>query len=299
MSITKHVLAAMEPVVAMLRDMQKRIDSLPAPERGEKGEPGEPGKDAEPLSVDEVVKALAVELGDSLKGEPGKDAAPVDPAEVAKCLAADHAELLKGEPGKDAEAVDPIEVARALYAAHGKDLRGTDGRDGLGIEVKQYAPGVYREGTFCTANFGQYFKAVRDTAAAPGESDDWERIGSAGFRFTGAFDEGKQYASGDLFVRDFGCFLVVDGEAKLLAGRGAKGERGAVGPSGANGKDGKDGSTIVSFEQTPAGFQMVYEKAGKLEAVSCDFSAALVEMAQPLLEKIAALESRLAAMEGN
>ena len=111
---------------------------------------------------------------------------------------------------------------------------------------------MYREGSYVTSHFGQTFKALRDTVNDV-DSQDWERVGSGGFRFTGPVVKDFDYQDGDLFVKDFGLFLVVKGENKLVAGRGPRGEKGEKGISGVDGRDGSqveevdliDGSLVI------------------------------------------------------
>jgi hypothetical protein len=120
---------------------------------------------------------------------------------------------------------------------------GAPGRDGVGIDAPKWTSGVYRENSLVQHHIGQFFRALRDTAAEPPHAD-WERCGSAGFRLVGGFQEGRAYLDGDLFVREFGLFLWHSGEAHLWAGRGGKGDPGPRGLPGKDGvgRDGQDGA---------------------------------------------------------
>lgn len=305
MSHEKALAAAVEPIVELVVDLEKQVEELAKrqPEKGEKGEDGLPGRDGADADPDLIVKRILEEHGDSLKGEPGlpgekgEDGAPgkdaeVDVQQVAKVLAESHGDVLRGKDGKDGadgKDADSDLIVKRIVEEHGDSLKGRDGEngkdgqagrdglDGLGLETKAYVPGsVYREGSHVTANLGQFFKALRDTADAPGTSDAWQRIGTAGFRFTGAHDAEKQYEEGDLFIKDFGCFLHVDGKDVLFAGRGAKGERGPVGAQGKDGKDGvdgKDGGRIFAVEQHGLKMLLLQDLPdGTVEQVELDFT---------------------------
>jgi len=127
---------------------------------------------------------------------------------------------------------------------------GEKGVDGVGLDAPVYESGVYREGSIVQAHFGQVYKAVRDTSEGV-DSEDWERVGTSGFRLTGTFDAEKEYVAGDLFIKGFGLFLHDGAEARLIAGRGPegkKGEKGAAGKDGKDGQDGKDGATFDALE---------------------------------------------------
>jgi hypothetical protein len=174
---------------------------------------GDPGES--PI-VEDVVKALMalpefVEMAtpaEPLKGDPG-DAA--DPAEVAAALKADalFVESLKGEKG---DTLDPLP---ALIPENGKD-----GADGAGILAEEHIEGkVYREGRVVTAFIGQYYRAKCDTAEAPGDSDDWARIGTAGFRWRGLKPEEKSLKLGDLFIDGGSLFGMLTEKASMIVQR--------------------------------------------------------------------------------
>ena len=194
--------------------------------------------------------------------------------EILKEIDFDSLKGEKGEAGKDAE---PETVAKHIMS-HDEYVKMITGNDGLGLETKQYDGSIFREGSFVTHNFGQFFKALKDTNAEPGTSEDWERVGSAGFRFTGPYDAEKQYEDGDLFVKDYGLFIHYKGESTLWVGRGPQGKRGQkglAGKDGIDGKDGKDGSTFIGVEY----------KNGKIVMVTSDDS--FIGDLTPILEEAA------------
>jgi len=209
---------------------------------GAPGAPGEDGKDADPEAVAEII---VEKYADTLKGEAGRDGQDgQDGRDVSVEEILNHAK-------SDDDFLDRIKAKDGQDGAPG--LPGADGREGLGIETKAFSAGeVYREGSYVTSHFGQTFKALRDTVNDV-DSQDWERVGSGGFRFTGPVSKDFDYQDGDLFVKDFGLFLVVKGENKLVAGRGPRGEKGEKGISGVDGRDGSqveevdliDGSLVI------------------------------------------------------
>lgn len=283
----KAIVAALEPVVDMILELEQVVKSItlqpgPPGEPGTPGQPGEPGQSVDP----DIVASLIVEKHiDKLKGEPGQPGEPgqsVDPEVVADLIVEKHIDKLKGTPGEPGQPGLPGES-------------GQPGADGLGIETKAHVPGeIYREGCFVTAYHGQLFKSVRDTASAPGESDDWQRVGTLGFNFTGGYVEGKTYGEGDLFVKDFGCFIWSGGQAHLFAGRGGKGERGLAGSPGKPGADGRDGSRIVSIEQRGLKMAIVTETDGETDHHDIDFSGPVAELLKSMSDRIDYLESVIA-----
>lgn len=301
--LEKALAAAVSPVVDLVLEVEKKLADLTL----EKGPQGDPGRDADPVDVSLVAKELVEQHADSLRGpqgDPGSDAPAVDLKSLAAViveeygeslrgqkgedapmpvldvtlivdgLAKDYTEQLRGAPGKDADPIDPSLVAEKLATEH---LGALQGQPGLGIDTKAFVEGqIYREGTFVTAHMGQTFKALKDTVATPGDSSDWERIGSGGFRMTGPYSAEKEYKDGDMFIRDFGCFLVYQGESKLLAGRGPEGKRGLP---GLNGTDGKDGSTLLAGEQKDAKLILLFsDREGKVETVEFDLAPAVEKM---------------------
>lgn len=166
------------------------------------------------------------------------------------------------------------------------------GEPGAGIEAPQWKPGIHREGGIVQAHFGQYFRALCDTTAEPYGSDDWQRIGCAGFHLAEPWHEGRSYEPGDLFVRDFGLFTWTAAGAQLLVGRGRPGDpgpRGERGKPGTDGKDGRDGAGFQAFELQGTTLAVVMRSTdGELQAATVDLL--------PVFEKLGeAIEERLFA----
>jgi hypothetical protein len=130
--------------------------------------------------------------------------------------------------GLEADAVTFAELA-ARYPEKGD--KGDAGEPGVGIIVKQWEPGIYREGSIVQYDLGRYAKALRDTADAPG-SDDWTRLGTSGFGWKGVKRDGEAYEEGDFFIDEGTAFLVVGGKARMFAKRGEKGIKGDKGDQG-------------------------------------------------------------------
>lgn len=204
------------------------------PIKGDPGDPADPAEVAAALKADESfveslkaepaplpdVEAIAKALmglpefvtlatpAEPVKGDPG-DAA--DPLEVAAALKADESfvESLKGEPGKT---LDPLPPLPAIIPK--------DGLDGAGIFADEHVDGkVYREGKVVTAFIGQYYRAKCDTAETPGDSDEWERVGTAGFRWRGLKPEEKSLKLGDLYIDGGSMFGMLSSKAAMIVQR--------------------------------------------------------------------------------
>lgn len=255
-------------------------------QNGEKGEPGEPGATGpegpagptgEPGAMGPAGKdGQPGEMGPAgPPGEKGDSGSPGEPG----------VQGLVGPPGKNGP-----EGPSGASGEPGKDGQpgadgqpGQPGRDGAGIDAPKWAAGVYRSGVVVQHHLGQYFRALKDTAGEP-PGDDWERVGSTGFRLTGGFSETRQYLDGDLFVREFGLFLWHGGEAHLWAGRGGKGDtgpRGERGMPGSNGRDGRDGTDIEAMEMRGGMLAVVTRDAA---GVLRDHAVDLVPLMQSCLE---------------
>ena len=174
--------------------------------------------------------------------------------------------------------------------------KGERGDDGTGIDVPMWAEGVYREGAEVQHHFGQYFRALQDTAESPDNPEHWQRVGSSGFRLAGTFSKDAEYRDGDLYVKDFGLFLYADGKSTCIAGRGPEGKKGKqgapgrAGSDGADGRDGKDGSVIDALELRGANLVAVFRNAdGTLK----DHSVSL----EPFLETAAVVTKEAAAIQ--
>lgn len=246
--IEKEIAQALEPVVDLIVALQKRVDGFVVPVSVEKGEPGEPGKDADPVAVAVVLKADPAFVA-MLKGEPGPAGKDAEPVEV--CID-DVVSALKA----DAPFVESLKGADGL---HGKDgaqgpqgdagPQGLPGEAGAGIDAPVWHDfKVYREGAIVQHHFGQHFRALNDTATEPGQSDDWQRIGTAGLRWRGLKPDPETLLPGDFFIDGGSCFLQGDTKASMMVQRGAKGDRGDkgdTGPRGERGHAGRDGRSFV------------------------------------------------------
>jgi hypothetical protein len=168
---------------------------------------------------------------------------------------------------------------------------GQVGAPGIGLDSPAWKAGVHREGALVQHHIGQHFRALRDTASEP-PGDDWQRMGNGGFRLAGGFTEGRQYEDGDLFVRDFGLFLMHKGEAHLWAGRGGKGDPGQRGLQGDPGKDGKpglDGAVLQAIEVRGATLVVVQRRpSGALSDLVVDLMPFLEATTFALQDKFAA-----------
>lgn len=213
---------------------------------GSQGERGDVGPEGPPGPVGSAGESIQGEKGD--KGDTGESIIGPEGA--------------PGPAGKDGESVQGQEGQQGEPGE-----KGDQGAAGTGIEVAQWVEGVYREGSEVQHHFGQFFRALSDTAESPDVSLDWERVGSAGFRLTGSYAKEFDYRDGDLFVKDFGLFLHKGGESVCIAGRGPQGQKGKAGSAGrdgqagADGSDGKDGSSIEALELRGANLVAVFKNA--------------------------------------
>lgn len=140
-------------------------------------------------------------------------------------LRADLVQVMKGAPGTDGIQGDP-------GAPGAPGTPGKDGRDGVGVNVEFWKPGIYRKDSIIQHDLGRISIAKCDTNQEP-DGEDWQRIGSFGFRWCGLKKEGRDYVDGDLFVENGVSFLWANGKGNMLAKRGR---------DGTNGRDGKDGA---------------------------------------------------------
>jgi hypothetical protein len=193
---------------------------------------------------------------------------------------------LRGASGIDgcSPAADVVAEVLAEMPTFREQVRGGDG---AGIAAPQWAPGIHRQDSVVQAYFGQYFRALRDTSAEPYASDDWQRIGSAGFHLAEPWAEGRTYRPGDLFVRDFGLFAWTAEGAQLLVGRGRPGDKGAKGERGSDGKDGRDGAGFDSIEMRGSVLALLMRNAdGKLVASTADLMPMLKALGESLEERL-------------
>lgn len=190
-TIEKAIAAALEPLLDDLIALEKRFDELePAP------------APAPPLDVPGLISDVAAHLKHD-----------------AEFLAEVRADIETTETVD----IDPAELVQTLRKDAGlmQLLRGPQG-DGIGAPT--YVNGaVYREGATVTAHLGQFFRALRDTVSAPGDSDDWERIGGAGFRWRKIKPDEKSLREGDLYIDGGSLFLYSDGRPSMFVQRGKSG----------------------------------------------------------------------------
>lgn len=237
-----------------------------------KGEPGQPGADGNSISLYEVAELVAKEYQDQLRGppgdspdistiadqvfevygsrlkgdpgrdgDPGEDAPEVDLEAVADLVHVKYGDVLKGEPGlpgKDGLCAPlPVlsDIAELVIEEYGPTLKGDQGEpgfDGIGINAPVWEAKVYRDSSIVQHHFGQYFRALKDTAEEPGKSSDWERIGKAGFRWTGLKVAGRDYQDGDWYIDNGTTFMFLDGKGRMIAKRGDVGKTGEKGDKG-------------------------------------------------------------------
>ena len=158
-------------------------------------------------------------------------------------------------PAQVAEAVSNIEVPA------GQD--GSDGTDGLGFNLKNWEEAIHREGVVVQHNIGQAYKALVDTNAEPGHSSDWERVGSAGFRWTGVKKADHDYNDGDLYIDGGTTFLWNGSKGYMIAQRGKNGKDGS---DGSHGKDGSDAPVLLEVTWDSKGMAFVYDDGSMIEA---------------------------------
>lgn len=222
--------------------VEKHAEAL----RGKDGLPGKDGadgKDASPEAVAEIIVAKHADILRGEKGADGKDGAPgmdgkdgapgrdgvdgksVDPIEVATLVHSKFGEMLKGADGKDGKdgvSVTAADVAVELLTKHADAIRGEAGRDGItsvvtDTDTKQYCKGVaYDEGVIVTHFLGRKYIALCDTIEEPGDSAEWERIGTDGLRFR---EDHKGVENGDLFIKEYSLWGMFDGQERLLVAR--------------------------------------------------------------------------------
>ena len=138
-----------------------------------------------------------------------------------------------------------------------------DGVDGIGLNLKAWDEGIYREGTLVQHNMGQAFKALRDTSAEPGSSDDWERMGSAGFRWTGVKNADFAYQDGDLYIDGGTTFMWFNGKGHMFAQRGKNGKDGI---DGKDGTDGRDAAKVLEIRWDNKGIAFASDNGDLIEA---------------------------------
>ena len=140
-----------------------------------------------------------------------------------------------------------------------KGDKGETGETGIGYNSKEWTQGIHRQGQIVQHFIGQQYKALKDTDKEP-PHEDWERVGTSGFRWTGIKNDKTEYKDGDLFIDSGTTFLVVDGKAKMFAQRGRDGKHGQ------DGKDGKSAREFVHVKWTDNSISFVYDDGEIVEA---------------------------------
>lgn len=138
-----YVATAKDGLSARIDDLQKTIDSLPAPKDGERGRDGidgKDGKDAEPLDLKSVVAEVLEKMPAPAPGKDGKDGQKGADGrsftiEEAKSLLDAH--LARWELDFERRATDALQrsidrVEKPKDGVNGVD--GKDGIDGLGFD---------------------------------------------------------------------------------------------------------------------------------------------------------------------
>ena len=137
--------------------------------------------------------------------------------------------------------------------------KGQEGETGIGYNSKAWTKKIHRQDQIVQHFIGQQFKALKDTDKEP-PHEDWERIGTNGFRWTGVKSDKTEYKDGDLFIDSGTTFLVVNGKAKMFA------QRGRDGKDGAPAKDGKNAREFVHVKWHSEGISFVYDDGEIIEA---------------------------------
>ena len=254
-SISDYVRGEVSRIEDKLANLRSDVDSLPTPRDGVDGKDGE-----------------------SIVGPAGQD----------------------GVDGQDGKSITGPEGPQGEQGPAGESIQGEkgdtgeQGPSGTGVDTPLYEKRVYRKGEEVQHHFGQFFRALEDTAESPDCLESWERVGSSGFRLTGAHSKDADYRDGDLYIKDFGLFLHKDGEAQCIAGRGPQGKTGKVGPKGRDGvgtdgkdgRDGKDGSSLEALELRGANLVAVFKSS---EGEVTDHAVSL----EPFLETAALVQKEI------
>ena len=247
---------------------------------GRDGEPGHNGNDGKPGK--DGVNGKDGELGrDGLDGKPGKDGEPgrdgIDGQPGKDGIDGKNGEPgrdgVDGQPGKDGIDGKNGEPGRAgLDGQPGKD--GVDGKDGEPGKngapgkmpaAKAWAPGVHYEAELRTFE-GALWQAERDTAAEPGDGDDWTMLAAAGRdgrapRFAGTYAAGLAYRELDVVALNGGSFVALRDAPGTCPGDGwqlvvSRGKAGQPGKDGLDGRDGAPGLNVASWRIDRKGYAL-------------------------------------------
>lgn len=213
-----------------------------------KGDPGHDGKDGTSVTVEEAISAL-LSSKEFISASRGVSVLRIEQGEDRKSFTI----MLDDESSHVIHLPDPI---KGDQGEPGKDGVSVKGEPGEGINSPVWAPGIYREHSIVTAHLGRYYRAIKDTVSVPGESEDWERLGTAGFRLCGVKDPDKQYEEGDIYIDNGTSFLFTGGKGRMLAKRGTDGK------DGRDGKDGINGVGIKDVVVDGAAFVMMMDDGG-------------------------------------
>ena len=121
----------------------------------------------------------------------------------------------KGERGEEGAAPSAEDVAAALrelpefVAAATPDV----------LHPPPWQPGIHRKGAVVGAFMGRLYCAEKDTAAEPGESADWCRVGTQGMRHIGGLGEATLLEPGDIYTKNASTFVFDGARSWLLAPR--------------------------------------------------------------------------------
>lgn len=240
----KHYDHAMEAVTKLVETF---LNDIELPRDGKDGLDGKDGKNG--IDGKDGIDGIHGKDGkDGIDGKDGLDGA-------------NGKDGIDGVHGKDGK--DGIDGKDGLDGKDGeKGDTGSDGADGLGFNVKRWKSGeVYREGTVVTAHIGQCFKAVKDTVAKPGDSDDWKRMSDAGFRWRGLKPDQETLKEGDFFIDSGSLFMQLNGKARMIVQRGKNGKDGV---DGRDGKDGKPAPDLVDIKSAGTELMFAFENGDVL-----------------------------------
>ena len=177
----------------------------------------------------------------------------------------------------------PEQVAKAIAEIEvPAGEAGADGADGLGFNLKSWENKIHREGSVVQHFIGQAYKALVDTNDEPGDSSDWERVGSNGFRWTGVKKADHDYQDGDLYIDGGTTFMWQGGKGYMFAQRGKNGKDGSDGKAG---KDGADANNIIDLTIVGKDLVAVFED-GTMHAT-----------AMPVLDEIGDVKKQLTWLE--
>lgn len=252
-------------------------------EKGEQGNPGasgidgKDGADADPQVVADLIKhdaAFTAQLT-GMTGARGEDGIGI------KKLAQTE-DLLSLEVTLDNDQVVTFDLPVGKDGKDGKDGQsGAEGRNGLGIDAKQWIPGIYRAGAIVMHAIGRYAKAGCDTTAEPGSNADWQRLGTAGFRWTGLKSDAAVYEEGDLYIDKGTTFLWTGGKGHMFSQRGKDGK---------DGKDGRNGASPVGAVVSGKSICFAFDNGETVDVDVAPLIKSIVDaeiaerLTQPLLE---------------